>query len=65
MAVAAIPLDDRNCCGFHSGSASVGLTQMAAGALGGCSVAIMAVTTRFTELVGCRVPIQQAPMGSV
>jgi hypothetical protein len=38
---------------------------MAAGALGGCSVAIMAVTTRFTELVGCRVPIQQAPMGSV
>lgn len=25
----------------------------------------MAVTTRFTELVGCRVPIQQAPMGSV
>jgi nitronate monooxygenase len=26
---------------------------------------IMAVTTRFTELVGCRVPLQQAPMGSV
>ncbi len=26
---------------------------------------IMAVTTRFTELAGCRVPIQQAPMGSV
>ena len=26
---------------------------------------IMALTTRFTELVGCRVPIQQAPMGSV
>jgi nitronate monooxygenase len=25
----------------------------------------MAVATRFTELVGCRVPIQQAPMGSV
>jgi nitronate monooxygenase len=25
----------------------------------------MAVTTRFTELAGCRVPIQQAPMGSV
>jgi nitronate monooxygenase len=25
----------------------------------------MAVTTRFTELVGCSVPIQQAPMGSV
>jgi nitronate monooxygenase len=25
----------------------------------------MAVTTRFTDLVGCRVPIQQAPMGSV
>ncbi len=25
----------------------------------------MALTTRFTELVGCRVPIQQAPMGSV
>jgi nitronate monooxygenase len=31
----------------------------------GCSVAIMALTTRFTELAGCRVPIQQAPMGSV
>jgi hypothetical protein len=30
-----------------------------------CSVAIMAVGTRFTEVVGCRVPIQQAPMGSV
>lgn len=30
-----------------------------------CSVAIMAVTTRFTELAGCRVPIQQAPMGLV
>src|SRR6266704_6746066 len=30
-----------------------------------CSVVIMAVATRFTELVGCRVPIQQAPMGSV
>src|SRR5207244_92300 len=29
------------------------------------SVAIMAVTTRFTELTGCRVPVQQAPMGSV
>jgi len=26
---------------------------------------IMAVTTRFTELVGCQVPIQLAPMGSV
>jgi NAD(P)H-dependent flavin oxidoreductase YrpB (nitropropane dioxygenase family) len=25
----------------------------------------MALTTRFTELAGCRVPIQQAPMGSV
>jgi nitronate monooxygenase len=25
----------------------------------------MAVTTPFTELAGCRVPIQQAPMGSV
>jgi nitronate monooxygenase len=25
----------------------------------------MAVATRFTELVGCRAPIQQAPMGSV
>jgi len=25
----------------------------------------MALTTRFTELVGCKVPIQQAPMGSV
>ena len=25
----------------------------------------MAVTTRFTELVGCQVPIQLAPMGSV
>jgi nitronate monooxygenase len=25
----------------------------------------MAVTTRFTELAGCQVPIQQAPMGSV
>src|SRR5260370_535185 len=25
----------------------------------------MAVTTRFTERAGCRVPIQQAPMGSV
>jgi len=25
----------------------------------------MAVATRFTELVGCQVPIQQAPMGSV
>src|SRR5712692_2564418 len=35
------------------------------GALGGCSVVIMAVTTRFTELAGCRVPLQQAPMGSV
>src|SRR5215475_12936259 len=25
----------------------------------------MALATRFTELVGCRVPVQQAPMGSV
>src|SRR5260370_10285638 len=25
----------------------------------------MALTTRFTELAGCAVPIQQAPMGSV
>jgi nitronate monooxygenase len=25
----------------------------------------MALTTRFTELAGCRVPLQQAPMGSV
>jgi nitronate monooxygenase len=25
----------------------------------------MALTTRYTELVGCRVPVQQAPMGSV
>ena len=25
----------------------------------------MAVATRFTELAGCRVPVQQAPMGSV
>jgi nitronate monooxygenase len=25
----------------------------------------MALTTPFTELVGCRVPVQQAPMGSV
>src|SRR6266849_6782892 len=25
----------------------------------------MALATRFTELVGCRVPLQQAPMGSV
>src|SRR5216684_8697307 len=25
----------------------------------------MTVATRFTELAGCRVPIQQAPMGSV
>jgi nitronate monooxygenase len=25
----------------------------------------MVLTTRFTELAGCRVPIQQAPMGSV
>jgi nitronate monooxygenase len=25
----------------------------------------MAVTTRFSELAGCQVPIQQAPMGSV
>lgn len=31
----------------------------------GCSVASMGVTTRFTELTGCRVPVQQAPMGSV
>src|SRR5260370_9900349 len=30
-----------------------------------CSVAIMALATRFTELAGCQVPIQQAPMGSV
>ena len=29
------------------------------------SVAIMAEATRFTEVVGCQVPIQQAPMGSV
>jgi nitronate monooxygenase len=34
-------------------------------ALGRCSVAIMAVRTRFTELAGCQVPIQQAPMGPV
>ena len=26
---------------------------------------IMALTTQFTELAGCGVPIQQAPMGSV
>jgi nitronate monooxygenase len=25
----------------------------------------MALTTAFTELAGCRVPVQQAPMGSV
>ena len=25
----------------------------------------MAVVTRYTELTGCRVPVQQAPMGSV
>jgi len=25
----------------------------------------MALTTRYTELTGCRAPIQQAPMGSV
>jgi len=25
----------------------------------------MALTTRYTELTGCRVPVQQAPMGSV
>jgi nitronate monooxygenase len=25
----------------------------------------MALATQFTELVGCRVPVQQAPMGSV
>jgi nitronate monooxygenase len=25
----------------------------------------MSLTTRFTELAGCRVPVQQAPMGSV
>ena len=25
----------------------------------------MALATRFTELTGCRVPVQQAPMGSV
>jgi nitronate monooxygenase len=25
----------------------------------------MAMTTAFTELAGCRVPIQLAPMGSV
>jgi nitronate monooxygenase len=31
----------------------------------GCSVMAMAVNTRFSELVGCRVPLQQAPMGSV
>lgn len=30
-----------------------------------CSVAIMVLATRFTELSGCRVPIQQAPMGPV
>ena len=30
-----------------------------------CSVPIMALATRFTELSGCRVPIQQAPMGPV
>jgi nitronate monooxygenase len=30
-----------------------------------CSVVIMALATRYTELAGCRVPIQQAPMGSV
>ena len=38
---------------------------MAVGALGRCNVVIMAVATRFTDLVGCQVPIQQAPMGSV
>ena len=25
----------------------------------------MTLTTRFTKLAGCRVPVQQAPMGSV
>ena len=30
-----------------------------------CSVAIVDLATRFTELAGCEVPIQQAPMGSV
>lgn len=25
----------------------------------------MALATRITELAGCRVPVQQAPMGSV
>jgi hypothetical protein len=29
------------------------------------SVVIMSLATRFTELAGCAVPIQQAPMGSV
>jgi len=38
---------------------------MAVGRLGRCNVVIMAVMTRFTDLVGCQVPIQQAPMGSV
>ena len=64
----------------RSGSARLGLRQVlsAAGArvlrgedadgcgpLGRCNVVIMAVMTRFTDLVGCQVPIQQAPMGSV
>jgi len=30
-----------------------------------CNVLSMAVVTRYTELTGCRVPVQQAPMGSV
>src|SRR5207302_4944239 len=32
---------------------------------GRCSVPAVTLVTSFTELVGCRVPIQQAPMGSV
>ena len=30
-----------------------------------CNVLGMAVVTRYTELTGCRIPAQQAPMGSV
>lgn len=49
----------------RKGAARGCLATTRAGVRHRCTVVIMVLTTRFTELTGCQVPIQQAPMGSV
>lgn len=51
------------CCGVQFRAIPADASPTAGGPRS--SVASMALATRFTELVGCRVPLQQAPMGSV